>query len=100
MNEEKKEDQKQRFAYKEQQKKKEFIRVVNLTKETLARYNWAKWAAADEDGKIWAFLNKPFRDGSVWNSLLNNFMITEEQAFILCGRVPQWEDYEPTPVKL
>ena len=99
MDEEKKEAQRQRIAYREQEKKKEFIRIVNLTKETLARYNWAKYVATDEDEDIWVFLNKPFKDSSVWNSLLSNFMITEEQAFILCGRVPKWEDDEPTPVR-
>ena len=98
MNEEKKEDQKQRFAYKEQQKKKEFIRVVNLTKETFAKYGWAKYVATDEGGKIYVFFNKPFKDGGIWNSLFSNFTITEEQAIVLCGRVPKWEDDEPTPV--
>ena len=99
MDEEKKEAQRQRFAYREQKNKKEFIRIVNFTKETLARYNWVKYVATDKDGKIWVFLDKPFKDGYVWNSLISNFMITEEQAIVLCGRVPQWDDDEPTPVR-
>ena len=101
MDEEKKETQRQRFAYREQQSKKEFIRIVNLTKKTLAKYNWAKYVAADKVGSIFAFSKGPVKKVYEWFPQKDDLFksITEEQAIVLCGRVPQWDDTEPTPVK-
>ena len=54
----------------------------------------------DEDGKIFALEALPVRINKWWYpQFLTMFeSITHKQAIKLCGRVPQWEDDEPTPV--
>ena len=102
MDEEKKEAQRQRFAYREQENKKEFIRIVNLTKETFAKYGWAKYVATDEDGKIYAYSDRPgMKYDRNWatGGFFKVKCITTDQALSLCGRVPEWNDMYPTPVK-
>ena len=62
--------------------------------------DWAKWVATNEDGQIFALEALPVRINKWWypQSLTMFESITHGQAIKLCGRVPQWEDDEPTPV--
>ena len=61
--------------------------------------SWAKYVATDEDGEIFAFLNKPFKGSSVWGNSSGKYeLISLYQAIILCGREPKWQDDEPTYV--
>ena len=65
-------------------------------------FHWAKYVATDEDGEVWAYADRPIRDTKSWKKWVSfdAYMehITPEQAMALCGRVPKWEDEEPTPV--
>ena len=72
-----------------------------ITKEELPDLGWAKWVATDKDGCIFAFTVKPTRGESRWGLETEGWFesITPEQALKLCGRVPEWSDKEPTPVK-
>ena len=75
-----------------------------ITKEEVPDIlDWANWVATDEIGEIWAYTDRPIRDiksRKTWVSF-DAYMehITPEQAIALCGRLPQWSDDEPTPVK-
>ena len=61
--------------------------------------SWAKYVATDEDGEIFAILNKPFKGSSVWGNSSGKYeLISLYQAIILCGREPKWQDDEPTYV--
>lgn len=64
------------------------------------RLKWAKYVATNKDGEICALEALPVRINKWWypQSLTLFESITHEQAIKLCGRVPQWEDDEPTPV--
>ena len=78
------------------------IQVVDksVDKQSLV---WANWIATDEIGEIWAYADRPIRDIKSWKTWVSfdAYMehITPEQAIALCGRLPQWSDDEPTPVK-
>ncbi len=65
--------------------------------------SWAKWVAADENGEVYAYKEKPSRDEGEWRfigSMSWQFSPHEHDIVIaLCGRLPKWEDEEPTPVK-
>ena len=64
------------------------------------RLKWAKYVATNKDGEICALEVLPEKGGQWWwpQSLTKFQIITSEQAMELCGRVPKWEDDEPTPV--
>ena len=64
------------------------------------RLKWAKYVATNKDGEICALEALPEKGGQWWwpQSLTKFQIITSEQAMELCGRVPKWEDDEPTPV--
>lgn len=74
-----------------------------ITKEELPDLGWAKWVAADENGEVYAYKEKPSRDEGEWRyigSMSWQFSPHEHDIVIaLCGRLPKWEDEEPTPVK-
>lgn len=75
-----------------------------ITKEDISDISdlsWANWVATDEDGIIGAFQVKPYKDESIWNFYTSGeyLHITKAQAMVLCGRVPEWSDDKPTPVK-
>ena len=61
-----------------------------------------KYIATDEDGSIFMFYDRPVKGERVWFPQTNKWFdrITGEQAIIICGRIPEWSDEEPTPVKL
>lgn len=68
---------------------------------------WINWVAANENGEIIGFDDKPIKSDHWWNHpeseitlLTNDVLITPEQAIALCGRVPRWSDEEPTPVSV
>ena len=61
---------------------------------------WAKYVTINAGGHIYAHEVLPTK-GRIWwyiESLTKFQIITPEQAMELCGRVPKWEDDEPTPV--
>ena len=64
------------------------------------RLKWAKYVATNKDGEICALEALPEKGGQWWwpQSLTKFQIITPEQAMELCGRVPKWEDDEPTQV--
>lgn len=61
-----------------------------------------KYIATDEDGSMFMFYDRPVKGERVWFPQTHKWLdrITGEQAMILCGRIPEWSDEEPTPVKL
>ena len=63
-------------------------------------FYWAKYVTTNKDGEICALESLPEKGGQWWWPLSTTRFktITPEQAIALCGRVPQWEDEEPTPV--
>ena len=72
-----------------------------ITKEELPDISdWAKWVATDATEAIFAYKYKPTKSVAIWKDEANKYTcITPGQALALCGRVPKWEDEEPTPVK-
>ena len=70
----------------------------------ISHLSWAKWVAADENGKVYAYKEKPNRGEGEWRSIGSmswQFSPHEHDIVIaLCGRVPKWEDEEPTPTIL
>ena len=100
MDEEKKEAQKKRLAYREKEKEQFALRVIELTKVTLKKFSWATYIATDFDGVIYAFGETPDKREDFWAVDYGRHYseVTPVQALILCGRVPQWSDYKPTPV--
>lgn len=74
--------------------------------ETLVKFvknstdlGWAKWVATDATEAIFAYKYKPTKSVAIWKDEANKYTcITPGQALALCGRVPKWEDKEPTPV--
>ena len=63
-------------------------------------FYWAKYVVTDIVGKIYAHEVLPIK-GRIWwytEPIDRVKEITSEQAMELCGRVPKWEDDEPTPV--
>ena len=63
-------------------------------------FYWAKYVTTDADGQIFALEALPEKRNIWWypRSLTRFEKITPEQAITLCGRIPEWEDEEPTPV--
>lgn len=72
-----------------------------ITKEELPDISdWAKWVATDESGFTYAYAEEPIKTMYWWNALgVPCKSITHEQALSLCGRIPEWTDNKPTPVK-
>lgn len=72
-----------------------------ITKEEVPDIlDWANWIATDEIGEIWAYAEEPIKTMYWWRVLSGHCEnITQEQALSICGRIPQWSDDEPTPVK-
>ena len=68
-----------------------------------AGLEWAKWVATDENGEVYAYKEKPSRDEGEWRSIgsMSWQFYADDHAIViaLCGRLPRWEDEEPTPVK-
>ena len=54
----------------------------------------------DADGRIYAHKALPTKGRMWWYKEFVDKVerITPEQAKYMCGRVPKWEDDEPTPV--
>ena len=52
------------------------------------------WISADADGNIFYF-RKPTKFGVQWQGIR---LISKDDAIYLCGRVPEWNDEEPTPI--
>ena len=77
--------------------------IVTNNAVTGVDLGWAKWVAADENGEVYAYKEKPSRDEGEWRSIGSmswQFSPHEHDIVIaLCGRLPKWEDEEPTPVK-
>lgn len=66
-----------------------------------AENGWANWIATDIDGAIYAYAEKPIKIEMEYQWYDINTMhkeITSEQSISLCGRIPEWNDEEPTPV--
>ena len=65
------------------------------------RLKWAKYVATHRNGGIYAHEALPTKKIIWWRPqpFTKLERITPEQAFVLCGRIPQWSDEEPTPVK-
>lgn len=65
----------------------------------LAGLEWAKWVATEDNGEIWAYSYKPKKLKITWEASGYKVydQITPEQSIALCGRVPLWDDTEPTP---
>ena len=63
-------------------------------------FYWAKYVVTDIVGKIYAHEVLPTKGRIWWHTEPIDRVeeITSEQAMELCGRVPKWEDDEPTPV--
>ena len=56
----------------------------------------------DEDGKIYAYSDRPgMKYDRNWatGGFFKVKCITTDQALSICGRVPEWNDMYPTPVK-
>lgn len=74
--------------------------IQNL--KALGEFDMVKYVAKNKYGDIFVFSKKPSKGINVWLPETGERWvegITQEQAYALCGRVPQWEDDEPTPVK-
>ena len=77
-------------------KEAEITRLKNLC----VGFSWAKWVATDYSGDIWAYAEEPIKFINWWRTLdANCEKITPEQAIFLCGRLPEWSEDEPIPVK-
>lgn len=63
--------------------------------------SWAKWVATDMTGDVYAYESRPYKVEThwLWEDNDRYIDIIPNQAIALCGRVPKWEDSEPTPVK-
>lgn len=63
--------------------------------------SWARWVATDMTGDVYAYESRPYKveDHWLWEDNDKYIEITPNQAITLCGRLPKWEDEEPTPVK-
>ena len=63
--------------------------------------SWAKWVATDMTGDVYAYESRPYKVEThwLWGDNDRYINIIPNQAIALCGRVPKWEDEEPTPVK-
>lgn len=73
--------------------------IVIKNVESNTDLGWAKWAAADEDGEIYAYSESPIKvDGGWWPTDEYYKVITEEEAIAICGRVPMLSDNKPTLV--
>ena len=61
---------------------------------------WAKYVTINAGGHIYAHEVLPTKGRIWWHTEPIDRVeeITSEQAIELCGRVPKWEDDEPTPV--
>ena len=62
--------------------------------------DWARWVTINAGGHIYAHEVLPTKGRIWWHTEPIDRVeeITPEQAIKLCGRVPKWEDDEPTPV--
>lgn len=60
--------------------------------------SWVKWVATDQTGAIWAYEEKPIKLNYSWEAADEGELITPVMAIVLCDRVPEWSDDEPTPV--
>ena len=71
-----------------------------ITKEELPDLGWVKWVATDYNGNIWAYAEEPIKYINWWRYIDGQCeQITITQAMLLCGRIPEWTDNKPTPVK-
>lgn len=64
----------------------------------LTDLSWVKWVAMDQTGDIWAYAEKPIKLNYSWEAADEGELITPVMAIVLCDRVPEWSDSEPTPV--
>lgn len=53
------------------------------------------WIATDKEGKVCLY-GCIMKWARIWGRSMDE--ITPEKAIALCGRVPKWEDNEPTPI--
>lgn len=64
---------------------------------------WVRYVAANKDGLLFAFNIKPIKSlkDKRWSKedFSVSSLIRPEQVIALCGRLPEWDDEEPTPVK-
>lgn len=73
---------------------------VSELRETVSRLeerNLIGWVTADKDGQLWKWLNCIRKYDIRWRRMPIG-SITPKEAMELCGRVPKWEDEEPTPI--
>ena len=91
----------------------ELNKTVNELKEVIGNtdiqslkangeFDMVKYVAKNKYGDIFVFSKKPSKGINVWFPETGDRWvedITQEQAYVLCGRIPQWSDEDPTPVK-
>ena len=72
----------------------------NVEPKLLSDLSWVKWIAKDKSGNIWAYSDKPEKLSFFWDDINNNKCeaITNDMVVVLCDRVPEWADEEPTYV--
>lgn len=75
-------------------------KALGKEKPDIKGLNWVNWVATDKGGFIHAYKHKPVKLFPEWISRGSDELtkISQDQAIGLCGRVPLWEDTEPTPV--
>ena len=57
------------------------------------------WVTENREGGFLGYELKPKRQELIWVSDGDMCTLTPEEADALCGRLPIWDDQEPTPIK-
>ena len=96
--------------WEEAETKADYIKVLDKSIWNVKNLDRVNWVATDKSGSIFAYEAKPYKnrqfdldtdewvDLDEWVEGKYCIDVTEDQAIKLCGRVPKWDDTEPTPV--
>lgn len=82
------------WANSEYKEKKEFSEADKLYVRAMGKLNWF---ARDEDGSVWGFVNKPFKQHCYWRGAdSTKFVLLKSFASSATFEPLSWEDEEPT----
>lgn len=82
------------WANSEYKEKKEFSEADKLYVKAMDKLNWF---ARDEDGSVWGFVNKPFKQHCYWRGAdSTTFVLLKSFASSATFESLSWDDDEPT----
>lgn len=86
-------DGRKKWASSEYKEKKEFSEADKAYVKAMDKLSWF---VRDEDGSVWGFVNKPFKQHCYWYADSTGFVLFKSFASSATFEPLSWEDEEPT----